>query len=93
MKEITREKIKKYLEITKKALETIYDINKNIKNDKKAMEVIDMAERYFRDAKHYAEKGDLVTAFASVNYAHGWLDCGARMKLYKVPKDTGLFTE
>ena len=93
MKEITQEKIRKYLEITKKALDTIYDMNKNIKNDKKAMEVIDMAERYFKDANHYYEKGDYVTAFASVNYAHGWLDCGARLGLYRVPKDSGLFTE
>ena len=93
MKEITQEKIRKYLEITKKALETIYDINKDIKNNKKAMEVIDKAERYYKDAKHYYEKGDYVTAFASVNYAHGWLDCGARMKLFKVPKDSGMFSE
>lgn len=93
MKEITQNKIKRYLEITKKALETIYNINKNIKNNEKASEVIDMAERYFKDAQYYYKKGDFVTAFASVNYAHGWLDCGARLKLFKVPKGSGLFTE
>lgn len=93
MKEITQKKIKRYLEITEKALETIYNINKNIKNNKDALEIIDMAERYFKDAKYYYKKEDFVTAFACVNYAHGWIDCGARLKLYKVPKGTGLFTE
>lgn len=93
LKEIAQKKIKRYLEITEKARETIYDINKNIKNNKNASQVIDMAERYFKDAKYYYKKGDFVTAFACVNYAHGWIDCGARLGLYKVPKGTGLFTE
>ena len=39
-----------------------------------------------------AEKGDLVNAFASVNYAHGWLDAGARLGLFDVGLDDKLFT-
>jgi len=31
-----------------------------------------------------------VTAFAALNYAHGFLDAGARMKLFDV-KDSRLF--
>ena len=38
--------------------------------------VLDMAERYVADAKHYIEQGDLRTAFGSVEYAHGLLDGG-----------------
>ena len=57
----------------------------------RAEEVLDMAERYYSDAGHFKEKGDVVTAFAALNYAHGWLDCGARMGLFKV-KDSRLFT-
>jgi hypothetical protein len=53
--------------------------------------VLDMASRYFSDAGHFEEKGDVVTAFAALNYAHGWLDAGARLGLFKV-NDSTLFT-
>lgn len=52
--------------------------------------VFDMAQRYFDDARHFEEKGDLITAFAALNYAHGWLDVGARLGLFDV-KDNRLF--
>jgi hypothetical protein len=32
-----------------------------------------------------------VNVFAAVNYAHGWLDCGARLKIFDV-RDDKLFT-
>ena len=54
--------------------------------------VFDMAKRYFEDAKHFKEKGDIVTAFAALNYAHGWLDAGARLGLFDVDGDSELFT-
>jgi len=38
--------------------------------------VLDMAERYIADAKHYITQGDLRTAFGAVEYAHGLLDGG-----------------
>jgi len=53
--------------------------------------VFDMAQRYFDDARHFEKKGDSVTAFAALNYAHGWLDAGARIGLFKV-NDSRLFT-
>ena len=40
----------------------------------------------------FAKKGDLVTAFAALNYAHGWLDAGARLGFFDVGKDNVLFT-
>ena len=52
--------------------------------------ILDMAQRYYDDAKHFRDKGDIVTAFAALNYAHGFLDAGARMKLFDV-KDSRLF--
>jgi len=85
MKTITEQKIKKYIEITEKALEGIKIM------DDKAKDVLDMAIRYFKDAQYYKQKGDFVTAFACINYAHGWLDAGARLKLFKV-KHKELFT-
>jgi len=51
-----------------------------------------MARTYFSDAEHFAAQGDYVNAFASVNYAHGWLDCGARVGLFDVGQDDQLFT-
>jgi hypothetical protein len=51
-----------------------------------------MARAYFEDAKDFARKGDLVNSFACVNYAHGWLDSGARIGLFDVGGDDKLFT-
>lgn len=51
-----------------------------------------MARSYYEDALHFQEIGDKVNAFASVNYAHGWLDCGARIGLFDVGGDDQLFT-
>ncbi len=51
-----------------------------------------MARSYYEDALHFRDAGDKVNAFASVNYAHGWLDCGARLGLFDVGGDDQLFT-
>ena len=59
---------------------------------KEAEDFLDMAQRYFDDAEHfYHKKEDMVLAFAALNYAHGWLDAGARIKLFNV-NDSRLFT-
>jgi len=84
--EIDEKKITKYLEITGKALEHV-ELTKN----EHAKGFIDMAQRYYRDAKHYKEKGDYVTAFAAVNYAHGWIDAGVRAGILTAPKGTQEF--
>ena len=42
--------------------------------------------------KHFEEKGEQLTAFAALNYAHGWLDAGARLGLFDVDGDNELFT-
>ncbi|HDM23115.1 MAG TPA: DUF357 domain-containing protein, partial [Methanomicrobia archaeon] len=36
------------------------------------------------------EKGDYVTAFAALNYLHGYLDAGARLGIFEV-NDSDLF--
>jgi len=88
---ISPEKLEKYFKITKEALDMIKEKGVDEKRKKDAEDALDMAERYYSDAKHFAKKGDFVTAFAALNYAHGWLDCGARLGLFKV-KDSRLFT-
>lgn len=87
---ITEEKINKYLGLTNKALE----ISKKsvIKGKgKSAKEIIEMVSNYLSDAKYFKGKKDFVNAFAAINYAHGWLDAGVRLDIFKT-KDDKLFT-
>ncbi|MCD6467513.1 MAG: DUF357 domain-containing protein, partial [Methanomicrobia archaeon] len=37
----------------------------------------------YKDALYYKNKGDYVTAFAALNYLHGYLDAGARLGIFK----------
>ena len=93
MKEITDEKLAKYFDVTKRALAKVKIGEKqDVDWKEKAEDFLDMAKRYFEDAKHFKEKGDIVTAFAALNYAHGWLDAGARLGLFDVDGDSELFT-
>ena len=94
---ITTEKLKKYFDVTGRALKKVKIVNKNqIKSDKdwkkNAEDFLDMAQRYFDDAHYFEKKGDIVTAFAALNYAHGWLDAGARIGMFDVDGDSELFT-
>ncbi len=57
-----------------------------------AEDFVKMARAYYEDAKHFREKGELEKALANVNYAHGWLDAGARLGLFDVGGDDQLFT-
>lgn len=88
--EITPEKLMKYFKLTETALE---EVKKNIISGKEAeaKEIIDMVSNYVSDAHHFEDKGDLVNAFAALNYAHGWLDSGVRLKVFDVHDDK-LFT-
>lgn len=87
---VTKEKLDKYFNLTTRALS---EVKKNIikGKDMEAKEIIDMVSNYLSDAKHFEEKGDFVNAFAALNYAHGWLDCGVRTDVFDV-KDRDLFT-
>ena len=89
MNDITESKLKRYFEITCKALAKAKKAVSK-KYEKQAAEILDMAQRYYDDAKWFAQKGDFVNAFAAINYAHGWLDSGARLGIFKV-RDTKLF--
>ncbi|MEM3154350.1 MAG: DUF357 domain-containing protein [Candidatus Woesearchaeota archaeon] len=89
MNTITETKLDKYFDITSRALKKV---RINSAYQKKAEDALDMAKRYLSDAQHFREKGDYVNAFAAVNYAHGWLDAGARLGLFDVGHDSELFT-
>ena len=90
MNVITNEKLDKYFLITKKAIDKAKTAI-NSEEKEKAEDFLDMATRYYDDAQFFRKKGNIVNAFAAVNYSHGWLDAGARIGLFKV-KDSHLFT-
>lgn len=91
MKEITKEKLEKYFSVTEEALEAAKKSKSRLKMENERADFIDMVERYISDARHFMEKGDFVNAFAALNYAHGWLDAGARIGIFDV-HDSRLFT-
>jgi hypothetical protein len=86
---IKKEKIEKYYDLSSRAL-GICKLSIAPGREGEAREVIQMAECYLSDAKHFQSKGDFVNAFAAINYAHGWIDCAARMKIFRV-NDSKLF--
>jgi hypothetical protein len=98
---VTKEKLEKYFDVTQRALDKVKIAGNEEEGEKKkqkidwkesAKDFLDMAQRYFQDAKYFEEKGDRITAFAALNYAHGWLDAGARLGLFDVEGDSELFT-
>lgn len=92
-KTLSRTKVLKYLDITERALKKASIIApKRSYAQKIAEDFFNMAQSYYKDARHFYEKDDYVNAFACVNYAHGWLDAGARLGLFDVSEDDRLFT-
>ena len=91
MKEkITKKRLEEYRTLTNKALEIA---KKSIikGKDNYAREIIEMVSNYLSDSEYFEKKDDLVNAFATINYAHGWLDAGVRLDIFKV-KDDKFFT-
>jgi len=87
---ITKDTIEKYYNVTKNALNIAKkSISKNQK--KKANEIIKIVECYLEDSIYFKNKKDYVNSFGAIYYAHGWMDCGARLKIFNV-KDSDLFT-
>jgi uncharacterized protein len=91
MKEITEEKLKKYFEVTKKALEMAQSSGNRTDLKDERLDFLDMIKRYISDAEHFENNKDKVNAFAALNYAHGWLDAGARLGIFDV-HDSKIFT-
>ncbi len=79
----------KYFEMTEKAIGLVK--LPTVKQEV-AQDFLSMAKNYLSDAKHFREKGDLLTALAAASYAHAWLDAGARAGLFEVDSSSNLFT-
>ena len=82
------EKLAKYFELTSKALKKVKIVEKH---KKEAEDFLDLAQRYFDDARYFEKKGDLVNAYGAVVYSHAFLDAGARLGFFDVGKDNELF--
>ena len=55
----------------------ICQFQKNVKEVKitpETADVIELAKKYCEDTEYFLEKGDFVTAFGCINYAHGLID-------------------
>ena len=88
-----RELVEKDIALTEKALAKAAIAPPQRSHLRKiAEDFVEMARAYYEDAKHFREKGELEKALANVNYAHGWLDAGARLGLFDVGGDDQLFT-
>ena len=81
----------KYIKLTEKALKLV-KLKKGMSKEQIeiANDILDLAGMYFNDARYFNSKGEVVNAFAAVNYSHAFLDAGVRMKLFDV-KDSKLF--
>jgi len=88
---VTEEKLDKYFSISKEAIVAVEKAGMDESRIAQAEDFFDMAKRYYSDALHFRKNGEWVLAFAALNYAHGWLDAGARSGLFKV-RDSRLFT-
>lgn len=87
---ITKEKLNSYRNTTAKAIEIAK--NNIVKGKRKeAREIIEMVENYLSDSEYFEKEKDMVSAFAAINYSHGWLDAGVRLGIFNV-KDSRLFT-
>lgn len=93
MSDSLEEKLEHDLELTGRALEKVQIIAPSQSYaDKIARDFLTMARAYYEDASHFREEGRSLEAFAAVNYAHGWLDAGARLGVLDTDGDDRLFT-
>lgn len=86
------EKLAKYFSLTAQALQKVKQGKLNLSSEDCYLVMLDMAERYFKDAQYFEKQGKLLLAFGALNYAHGWLDAGARIGVFDVDGDSRLFT-
>lgn len=88
-----KERVEKYLKIEEEALSKMVIIApKDSFLESVAQDSLNMINNYFEDAKHFYRSGDLLNAFAALNYSYGWIDAGARLGIFDSGGDHRLFT-
>ena len=65
---------------------------KKLEDYGKAEDILGMVNAYHSDANFFLTEGRGDDAFAAVNYAHGWIDCGVRLGYLDGKGDWQLFT-
>ena len=90
---VTSERIEKYLGLTAKALEKVSIIGESGSDSHtKAEDILGMVNAYYSDSQYFLSEGRGDDAFAAINYAHGWIDCGVRLGYLDGKGDWKLFT-
>ena len=90
---VTGERIDKYLGLTAEALGKVSIIgDPGTDSHNKAKDILGMVNAYYSDAKYFLSEGRGDDAFAAINYAHGWIDCGVRLGYLDGKGDWKLFT-
>ena len=90
---VTLERINKYLDLTAKAVAKVSIIaDEGTEDHGKAEDILGMVNAYHSDANFFLSEGRGDDAFAAVNYAHGWIDCGVRLGYLDGKGDRQLFT-
>ena len=90
---VTLERINKYLDLTAKAVAKVSIIaDEGTEDHGKAEDILGMVNAYHSDANFFLSEGRGDDAFAAVNYAHCWIDCGVRLGYLDGKGDWQLFT-
>lgn len=80
IEEELRAKVEKYIRLEEEALSRIrISVPENSFLMGYAKDILNMANSYFSDAKHFMNKGDLINALSCLNYSYGWIDSGIRI--------------
>ncbi len=88
-----KDKVEKYIRIEGEALSKLkVSSPENSFLGEFALNAMEMIKSYFSDAKHFQEKGDMINAFAALNYSYGWIDCLVRLGALDGGEDHRLFT-
>lgn len=88
-----KEKVEKYIAIEEEALKKLtIAVPENSMMGEYAKNAMEMITGYFNDAIHFREKGDLLNAFAALNYSYGWIDSLVRLGILDGKGDHRLFT-
>ena len=88
MSDLAKDMQKRYLALSQEALALATAAPQL---DARSAVILDMAARYVEDARYFEAQGDTLRSIAALSYAHGWLDCGARLRFFHVTDDR-LFT-
>ena len=82
------EKASRYRRLLSDAVDSVEVVD----DSDEAEEFLGLASSYLEDGENFLEQGDEVNALAAFSYGHAWLDAGARIGIFSVPRDSELFT-